>query len=103
MSKNRPENSKWQREDTETNIMQTSEISETPITENVEPKGFDSYSVKVLAPYLNVRKGPNRSETAVSVLKRGDVHKIIDEKFGFGKLSFGAGWISLNADLVKKL
>lgn len=103
MSKNRPENSKWQREDTETNITQSSEISETPITENVETKSFDSYSVKVLVPYLNVRKGPSRSETAVSILKRGDVRKIIDEKFGFGKLSFGAGWISLNSDLVKKL
>lgn len=102
MSKNRPENSKWQRDDVNANEM-TIDNGAIPSTETSERITFNQYSVKVLVPYLNVRKGPSRSETAVSVLKRGDVCKIIDEKFGFGKLSFGAGWISLNADLVKKL
>ena len=102
MSKNRPDNSKWQRDDENVNEM-TIDNGATPATETSEHKTFDQYSVKVLVPYLNVRKGPSRSEKAVSVLKRGDVCKIIDEKFGFGKLSFGAGWISLNNDFVKKL
>lgn len=102
MSKNRPDNSKWQRDDGNVNEM-TIDNGVAPATETSERKTFDRYSVKVLVPYLNVRKGPNMSEAVKSVLKRGDVCKIIDEKFGFGKLSFGAGWISLNNDFVKKL
>lgn len=102
MSKNRPENSKWQRDDGDANEMLI-DNGAAPATETSERKTFDQYSVKVLVPYLNVRKGPSRSEAVKSVLKRGDVCKIIDEKFGFGKLSFGAGWISLNNDFVNKL
>jgi hypothetical protein len=102
MSKNRSENSKWQRDDENVNEMMV-DNGVAPATETSERKAFDQYSVKVIIPYLNVRKGPNMSEAVKSVLKRGDVCKIIDEKFGFGKLSFGAGWISLNNDFVKKL
>lgn len=102
MSKNRPDNSKWQRDDGNANEM-IIDNGEPSAAETPARKVFDQYSVKVLVPYLNVRKGPSRSETAVTVLKRGDVCKIIDEKFGFGKLSFGVGWISLNNDFVKKL
>ena len=96
MSKNHTDNSKWQREAIEEPVQNETENTLTK-------KEFTPYNVKVLAPYLNVRKGPNPSETAVSVIKRGEVRKIIDEKFGFGKLRYGAGWISLNADFVKKL
>ena len=102
MSKNRPDNSKWQSDNENANEM-TSDNGSAPVTETSERKTFVPYSVKVIVPYLNVRKGPNMSEAVKSVLKSGDVCKIIDEKFGFGKLSFGAGWISLNNDFVKKL
>jgi hypothetical protein len=102
MPKNRSENSKWQRDDGNVNEM-TTDNGAAPAAETFERETFDQYSVMVIVPYLNVRKGPNMSEAVKSVLKCGDVCKIIDEKFGFGKLSFGAGWISLNNDFVKKL
>ena len=56
---------------------------------------FKSYKVKITADALNVRSGAGTSYKIVTVVKKGEVYTIVDEKNGFGKLKSGAGWISL--------
>lgn len=63
--------------------------------EQVWPKAFVPYLVRVTASVLNVRKGPGTSYGVVMTLPKGGGYTIIEESGGWGKLKSGAGWISL--------
>ena len=68
---------------------------ETTTTKPKVETTFKSYKVKVTASALNVRREPNLNAGINTVIKRGEVYTIVDEKDGFGKLKSGAGWIML--------
>ena len=57
------------------------------------------YKVKVTEPELNVRKGAGTNYPVTTVVKKGDVFTIVEEKKNgttlWGKLKSGAGWLSL--------
>lgn len=54
------------------------------------------YKVQVTASALNVRAGAGVKYKIVKVVKKGQTLTIIDTKSGWGKLSDGSGWVSLN-------
>lgn len=54
-----------------------------------------SYTVKITADVLNVRKGAGIDYDVVTTVKKGEVYTIVSESNGWGKLKSGAGWISL--------
>lgn len=60
---------------------------------NNAPKG---YKVMINTGALNVRKGAGVNYGVVKVVRQGQVYTIVEEKSGWGKLSDGSGWISLN-------
>lgn len=67
---------------------------------------FKSYTVKVTASALNIRKGPGTNYTTNGCIRDKGCYTIVEEKTGtgatkWGKLKSGAGWISL--DYTKKI
>lgn len=68
---------------------------------------FKSYTIKVTADILNIRKDPGTNYKVVGSIKRGGAYTIIEEKKGtgstkgWGRLKSGAGWIAL--DWVQKI
>ena len=69
------------------------------------PPAFQSYTVKVTATELNIRKGPGTNHGTNGSIKDKGVYTIVEESSGqgatkWGKLKSGAGWISL--DYVQK-
>lgn len=78
---------------------------ETAKNETAEKKDT-SYTVKVTANALNIRKGPGTNYAVTGVITNKGVYTIVDEATGkgstkgWGKLKSGAGWISL--DFVTK-
>ena len=57
---------------------------------------FKPYTVRVDVDALNVRKGPSVLYGRVTVVRRGEVYTIVQEKSGWGQLKSGAGWIKLS-------
>lgn len=65
------------------------------------PVQFKSYTVKVTADELNIRKGPGTNYSTNGSIKGRGVYTIVAESAGvgatkWGKLKSGAGWISLD-------
>lgn len=58
--------------------------------------GSKGYKVQVTASALNVRAGAGTNYKIVKVVRKGQIYTIVSEKSGWGKLSDGSGWISLN-------
>lgn len=58
--------------------------------------GSKGYKIMVNTGALNVRKGAGTNYGVVKVIRQGQVYTIVEEKAGWGKLSDGSGWISLN-------
>lgn len=54
-----------------------------------------AYVARVTATALNVRKGPGTSYDVSTVIYNGGAYTIVEEKYGWGKLKSGAGWICL--------
>lgn len=54
-----------------------------------------SYTVRVTADSLNIRKGPGTNYAAVGKISDKGVYTIVEEQNNWGKLKSGAGWISL--------
>lgn len=63
--------------------------------------GNNGYKIMVNTGALNVRKGAGVNYSVVKVIRKGQIFNIIEEKSGWGKLSDGSGWVSLN--YVKKV
>lgn len=57
---------------------------------------FKSYTVRVTATELNIRKGPGTNYGTNGSIKDKGVYTIVEESNGWGKLKSGAGWISLS-------
>lgn len=62
---------------------------------------FTSYTVKVTASVLNIRKGPGTNYAANGSIMNKGIYTIVEESNGtgakkWGKLKSGAGWISLD-------
>ena len=55
-----------------------------------------SYKVKITANVLNVRNGADMKYKVNTTVRKGEVYTIVEEKYGWGKLKSGAGWINLN-------
>jgi len=53
------------------------------------------YLVKITASALNVRAGAGIAHKINTVIHKGEVYTIVEEKSGWGKLKSGAGWICL--------
>lgn len=62
---------------------------------NTTTAAATGYLVRITADELNVRKGAGTSYAINTVVKKGGVYTIVEEKAGWGKLKSGAGWISL--------
>lgn len=73
-------------------------------TEKPKTEKFQSYTVKITAKVLNVRKGPGTNYPVVTTVKKDQVYTIVGEEMNgktkWGKLKSGAGYISL--DYTKK-
>ena len=54
-----------------------------------------SFLVRVTATALRIRSGPSVLYPQVGIIRSKGVFTIIEEKYGWGKLKSGAGWISL--------
>lgn len=68
--------------------------SNTPKTSSsTTPK--KGYKVQVTVNALNIRKGPGTKYGVNGIIRNGGVYTIVQEDNGWGKLSSGAGWISL--------
>ncbi len=63
-----------------------------PVQPTVKPLG---YLVKVTAWFLNYRTGPGVNYKKRGSIRKNQVYTIVDEKYGWGKLKSGAGWINL--------
>lgn len=59
-------------------------------------ESFKSYVVRITANALNVRSGPGIDYKVNTVVYKGGVYTIVEEKDGWGKLKSGAGWIKLS-------
>ena len=70
-----------------------------PITETTpkesETSSAQEYKVKIDVGALNVRQNPNPNSTVVTVVKKGEVYTVVEEKDGWGKLKSGQGWFML--------
>lgn len=80
--------------------------SATVSNEPAKAENACPYLVKVIADYLNIRKGAGANTSKVGSITNKGVYTIVEEMPGigatkWGKLKSGAGWISL--DYVKKL
>ena len=78
----------------------TTKKKATTVKKTVTPKKtvaekFSPYKAKVTAYALNVRSGPGTEYDVSTVIYKGEVYTIVEEKEGFGKLKSGAGWICL--------
>lgn len=71
----------------------TTNTSTTPKVSSTTPK--TGYKVKVTVSALNIRKGPGTKYGINGTIRDGGVYTIVQEENGWGKLSSGAGWISL--------
>lgn len=65
------------------------------------PPAFQSYTVKVTATELNIRKGPGTNYGTNGSIKDKGIYTIVEESVGtgatkWGKLKSGVGWISLD-------
>lgn len=60
------------------------------------PAPSTSYTVKVTADTLNIRKGPGVSYSITGEIGKGEVYTIVQTQNGWGKLKSGAGWINLS-------
>lgn len=60
----------------------------------------NSYTGKVTATLLNVRKGPSTNYSIVAQIKKNIQYQISQEKSGWGEID-GMGWVSLN--YIKKV
>ena len=58
--------------------------------------GDKGYKVQINTGALNVRAGAGTNYKVVKVVRKGQIYTIVNEKSGWGKLSDGSGWISLN-------
>ena len=67
----------------------------------VSNSGVSSYTVKITADVLNVRKGPGTSYAVATTVKQNEVYTIVEEQNGWGRLKSNVGWISL--DYTKRL
>ena len=75
----------------------TSSKSDKKTTTSSTPAAskFKEYKAKVNVAALNVRAGAGTSYKVNTVIKKGEVYTIVEEKNGWGKLKSGAGWIML--------
>ena len=55
-----------------------------------------SYTARVTAGVLNIRKGPGTNYPIVGSAKKNEIVTIIEEQNKFGKLATGIGWVSLS-------
>lgn len=62
-----------------------------------------SFTVRVKAGSTEIKKEASSSSTTVGKISQNGVYTIVEEKNGYGKLKSGAGWISLNSELVTRL
>ena len=53
------------------------------------------YKVRVTANVLNYRAGAGIQYKINGQIKKNEVYTIVEEKYGWGKLKSGAGWINL--------
>jgi len=61
---------------------------------STESEGTEAKSVRVTANVLNVRSGPGMSYPAISFIRKGTIHSIVEEVDGWGRIASPAGWIS---------
>lgn len=74
-------------------------VSNNPTNNTTTPVSNTSYLVKINTADLNVRANPGTDSKINTVVHKGEVYTIIEEKMvgavKWGKLKSGAGWISL--------
>ena len=63
--------------------------------ENVVDPNFEPYIIQVTADVLNVRAGAGTNYKVTTQTKQYDLHTIVAEVNGWGKLKNETGWISL--------
>ena len=61
-----------------------------------QPTNSNSFLVKIVPASLNVRKAPSETAGVSTVVHKGYVFTIVEEKEGWGRLKSGAGWINLS-------
>lgn len=70
-------------------------VENTAIKQEAAETPQQTYTVKITASALNVRKAPSESSDIVTQVKKDSIFTIVDEQDGWGKLKSGIGWISL--------
>lgn len=78
------------------NLKDLEKVAVKPIVIEEPKEEFKSYVIRVTANALNVRKGPSTDYGINTVIYKGEVYTIVEEKNGWGKLKSGAGWINLS-------
>lgn len=80
-------------EDGKANLVSAFQPEDLQLKETVPT--FQPYVIRVVANALNVRKGPSTDFSVTTIIHKGEVYTIVEEKDGWGKLKSGAGWIML--------
>jgi peptidoglycan hydrolase-like protein with peptidoglycan-binding domain len=65
------------------------------VEDEIVSTNFEPYIVQITADVLNVRAGASIKHKITAQTKKFDLHTIIAEANGWGKLKNGTGWISL--------
>lgn len=66
-----------------------------PKYDSVSMSDGSSYNVRITASTLRIREKPTTASKTLGYVKKNESFSITNEQGGFGKLSSGAGWISL--------
>lgn len=75
--------------------LKTITTTTTKVTKKEKDTKSKEYKVKVTVSALNVRNGAGTSNKINTVIQKGEIFTITEEKNGWGKLKSGAGWIML--------
>lgn len=79
------------------------EVGEKKELEIVTPTGPDlPYKVKIAINALNVRTGPGSTYQSIRIIKKDSVHKVLEERDGWGRIGENA-WINLSDRFVQKV
>lgn len=76
--------------------VQEVQLTVTPETANLP------YKITITINALNVRTGPGSTYQSIRIIKKGSVHKVLEEHDGWGRIGENA-WINLSNKFVQKV
>lgn len=90
----------------EAEVGEKNELEVVPVpevTQTVTPTARNlPYKITITINALNVRTGPGSTYQSIRIIKKGSVHKVLEERDGWGRIGENA-WINLSDRFVQKV